>query len=70
MVFSSVWKRGVEVPPLSTTIQRGSTMTIQGSDNSADSSNKISYKERMNNIDSNSVKEAINLAPNKIRRSL
>jgi predicted RND superfamily exporter protein len=45
-------------------------MTIQGSDNSAESPNKISYKERMNNIDSNSVKEAIILAPNKIRRSL
>ena len=45
-------------------------MTIQGSDNSADSSNKISYKERMSNIDSNSVKEAIILTPNKIRRSL
>ena len=45
-------------------------MTIQGSDNSADSSEKISYKERMKNIDSNSVRDAIIQSPNKLRRSL
>ena len=45
-------------------------MTIQGSDNSAESSNKISYKERMKNIDSNSLKDAIIHSPNKLRRSL
>tara|TARA_B100000427_G_scaffold297306_1_gene277583 strand:+ start:5524 stop:8448 length:2925 start_codon:yes stop_codon:yes gene_type:complete len=45
-------------------------MTIQGSDNSADSSEKITYKERMKNIDSNSVRDAIIQSPNKLRRSL
>tara|TARA_B100001142_G_scaffold217181_1_gene215297 strand:- start:321 stop:3230 length:2910 start_codon:yes stop_codon:yes gene_type:complete len=45
-------------------------MTIQGSDNSAESSNKISYKERLKNIDSNSLKDAIIHSPNKLRRSL
>ena len=45
-------------------------MTIQGSDNRADSSEKISYKERMKNIDSNSVRDAIIQSPNKLRRSL
>ena len=45
-------------------------MTIQGSDNSADSSEKISYKERMKNIDSNSVRDAVIQSPNKLRRSL
>ena len=45
-------------------------MTIQGSDNSADSSNKISYKERMKNIDSDSLKDAIIQSPNRLRRSL
>ena len=45
-------------------------MTIQGSDNSADSSEKITYKERMKNIDSNSVRDAIIQSPNKLRRAL
>lgn len=45
-------------------------MTIQGSDNSADSSEKITYKERMKNIDSNSVRDTIIQSPNKLRRSL
>ncbi len=44
-------------------------MTIQGSDNSADSSEKITYKERMKNIDSNSVRDAIIQSPNKLRRA-
>ena len=45
-------------------------MTIQGSDNSANSSEKNSYKERMKNIDSNSIREALIQSPNKLRRSL
>jgi predicted RND superfamily exporter protein len=44
-------------------------MTIQGSDNSADSSEKISYKERMKNFDSNSVRDAVIQSPNKLRRA-
>tara|TARA_B100001778_G_scaffold1576_1_gene1399 strand:+ start:5661 stop:8570 length:2910 start_codon:yes stop_codon:yes gene_type:complete len=45
-------------------------MTIQGSDNSANSSEKNSFKERMKNIDSNSIREALIQSPNKLRRSL
>lgn len=45
-------------------------MTIQGSDNSANSSERNSYKERMRNIDSNSIKEVLIQSPNKLRRSL
>ena len=70
MHFGRLQKRWVEVPSLSTAIHRGSSMTIQGSDNSADSSDKISYKERMKNIDSDSLKDAIIQSPNRLRRSL
>ena len=70
MNFWRIQKRWVEVPSLYTDIQRGSAMTIQGSDNSANSSERNSYKERMRNIDSNSIKEVLIQSPNKLRRSL
>ena len=45
-------------------------MAIQGSDKSTDSLDKYSFKERIQNIDSNSVKDAIIQSPNRLRRSL
>ena len=45
-------------------------MAIQGSDKSTESLDKYSFKERMQNIDSASVKDAIIQSPNKLRRSL
>ena len=45
-------------------------MAIQGSDKSTDSLDKYSFKERIQNIDSDSVKDAIIQSPNRLRRSL
>ncbi|MGB0622644.1 MAG: efflux RND transporter permease subunit [Candidatus Thalassarchaeaceae archaeon] len=45
-------------------------MAIQGSDKSTDSLDKYSFKERIQNIDSGSVKDAIIQSPNRLRRSL
>jgi len=45
-------------------------MAIQGSDKSTDSLDKYSFKERIQNIDSDSVKDAILQSPNRLRRSL
>jgi len=45
-------------------------MAIQGSDKSTDSPYGYSFKERMKNIDSDSVKDAIKQSPNRLRRSL
>jgi len=45
-------------------------MAIQGSDKSTDSPDGYSFKERMKNIDSDSVKDAIKQSPNRLRRSL
>jgi len=45
-------------------------MAIQGSDKSTESLDKYSFKERMQNIDSASVKDAIIQSPNRLRRSL
>ena len=45
-------------------------MAIQGSDKSTDSLDKYSFKERIENIDSSSVKDAIIQSPNRLRRSL
>ena len=45
-------------------------MAIQGSDKSTDSPDGYSFKERMKNIDSDSVKDAIIQSPNRLRRSL
>lgn len=45
-------------------------MAIQGSDKSTDSLDKYSFKERIENIDSGSVKDAIIQSPNRLRRSL
>jgi len=45
-------------------------MAIQGSDKSTDSPDGYSFKERMKNIDSYSVKDAIKQSPNRLRRSL
>ena len=45
-------------------------MAIQGSDKSTDSPYGYSFKERIKNIDSDSVKDAIIQSPNRLRRSL
>ena len=45
-------------------------MAIQGSDKSTDSQDRYSFKERIENIDSGSVKDAIIQSPNRLRRSL
>ena len=45
-------------------------MAIQGSDKSTDSLDRYSFKERIGNIDSGSVKDAIIQSPNRLRRSL
>lgn len=45
-------------------------MAIQGSDKSTDSLDKYSFKERIENIDTSSVKDAIIQSPNRLRRSL
>lgn len=45
-------------------------MAIQGSDKSTDSLDRYSFKERIENIDSGSVKDAIIQSPNRLRRSL
>ena len=45
-------------------------MAIQGSDKSTDSLDKYSFKERIQNIDSGSVKDAIIQSPNRLRRAL
>jgi len=45
-------------------------MAIQGSDKSTDSLDRYSFKERIGNIDSDSVKDAIIQSPNRLRRSL
>jgi len=45
-------------------------MAIQGSDKSTESLDKYSFKERMQNINSDSVKDAIIQSPNRLRRSL
>ena len=45
-------------------------MAIQGSDKSTDSLDKYSFKERIQNIDSGSVKDAIIQSPNRLRRTL
>ena len=45
-------------------------MAIQGSDKSTDSPYGYSFKERIKNIDSDSVKDAIKQSPNRLRRSL
>jgi len=45
-------------------------MAIQGSDKSTDSLDKYSFKERIQNIDSDSVKDAIIQSPNRLRRSV
>ena len=45
-------------------------MAIQGSDKSTDSLDRYSFKERIENIDSSSVKDAIIQSPNRLRRSL
>ncbi len=45
-------------------------MAIQGSDKSNDSLDRYSFKERIENIDSGSVKDAIIQSPNRLRRSL
>ena len=45
-------------------------MAIQGSDKSTDSLDKYSFKEKIQNIDSDSVKDAIIQSPNRLRRSL
>ena len=45
-------------------------MAIQGSDKSTDSPDGYSFKERMKNIDSDSVIDAIKQSPNRLRRSL
>ena len=45
-------------------------MAIQGSDKSNDSLDRYSFKERIENIDSGSVKDAIIQSPNMLRRSL
>ena len=45
-------------------------MTMRGSEKNTNSSEKKSYKERMQNIDTNSLKDTIIQSPNKLRRSL
>ena len=45
-------------------------MTMRGSEKNTNSSEKKTYKERMQNIDTNSMKDAIIQSPNKLRRSL
>ena len=45
-------------------------MAIQGSDKSTDSLDRYSFKQRIENIDSGSVKDAIIQSPNRLRRSL
>ena len=45
-------------------------MAIQGSDKSTDSLDRYSFRERIENIDSGSVKDAIIQSPNRLRRSL
>ena len=45
-------------------------MAIQGSDKSTDSLDKYSFKERIENIDTSSFKDAIIQSPNRLRRSL
>lgn len=45
-------------------------MAVQGSDKSTDSPYGYSFKERIKNIDSDSVKDAIIQSPNRLRRSL
>lgn len=45
-------------------------MAIQGSDKSTDSQDRYSFKERIQNIDSESVKDAIIQSPNRLRRSV
>ena len=45
-------------------------MTMRGSEKNTISSEKKSYKERMQNIDTNSLKDTIIQSPNKLRRSL
>ncbi|MDP6292455.1 MAG: MMPL family transporter [Candidatus Thalassarchaeaceae archaeon] len=45
-------------------------MAIQGSDKSTESLDKYSFKERIQNINSDSVKDAIIQSPNRLRRSL
>ena len=45
-------------------------MAIQGSDKSTDSLDKYSFKERIQNIDSGSVKDVIIQSPNRLRRTL
>ena len=45
-------------------------MAIQGSDKSTESLDKYSFKERIQNINSDSVEDAIIQSPNRLRRSL
>ncbi len=45
-------------------------MTMRGSEKNTNSSEKKTYKERMQNIDTNSLKDTIIQSPNKLRRSL
>ena len=45
-------------------------MAIQGSDKSTDSLDRYSFKQRIENIDSGSVKDAIIQSPNRLRRSV
>ncbi len=45
-------------------------MAIQGSDKSTDSQDRYSFKERMQNVDSESLKDAIIQSPNRLRRSV
>ncbi|MBV23369.1 MAG: hypothetical protein CMA53_04645 [Euryarchaeota archaeon] len=45
-------------------------MTMRGSEKNTNSSEKKSYKERIQNIDTNSLKDTIIQSPNKLRRSL
>lgn len=45
-------------------------MAIQGTDKSTESLEKYSFKERMQNINSDSIKDVIIQSPNRLRRSL